>query len=516
MASRLLSSVLLLSCALMACDAAVPSRNAADARVAAATGTLEQGLAAVERKDYATALAIFRGLAEQGDAEAQFQLARMHGDGLGVVEDMRDAERWLREAAKQGHVEAQGQLGLLLVTDPAVTQPEAEEGLALLRKLAAQGDTNAMALLYLVHTNDPRFRDPAEAQRWERQLRFAEVFEQTTRGNEAAINQLNQEIVEVDQKIAGVNERLSETERKRQALASEQRDLILEGRKAMPREMDLLSRLRNVRWKQLRLLEKVESQGLREEAQDLLRSIQDQATVAKLEGRHPAILGLRLLNGRVAVMTPGGRYVVLGSSSTDALDPAKLPRPGDQILPQKLEAALLEYEQVWTGVDADQAVQTTVQSLNALIGEYTCDQKVFGYVLSTRNTATEEPALAVDVRGVMRFRHQLGSREEAWHETEEFAPLGRMQKVELHMGRDGECSRIYVRCTDNQYCALSVGNGMATSPALSINIANAENASRAADLLGELVQRYSASGSVRENHSSRSSARPGNEQGNPM
>ncbi len=40
----------------------------------AAAGPLEEGFAAYDRGDYATALRLFRPLAEQGDADAQYNL----------------------------------------------------------------------------------------------------------------------------------------------------------------------------------------------------------------------------------------------------------------------------------------------------------------------------------------------------------------------------------------------------------------------------------------------------------
>lgn len=41
-------------------------------------GPLEDAQAAYERKDYATALRVWRPLAEQGDAQAQYNLGQMY------------------------------------------------------------------------------------------------------------------------------------------------------------------------------------------------------------------------------------------------------------------------------------------------------------------------------------------------------------------------------------------------------------------------------------------------------
>ena len=54
---------------------------------AAVAGPMEDGEAARDRKDYATALRLFRSLAEQGDATAQEHLGVMYENGQGVPED---------------------------------------------------------------------------------------------------------------------------------------------------------------------------------------------------------------------------------------------------------------------------------------------------------------------------------------------------------------------------------------------------------------------------------------------
>ncbi len=75
--------------------------------------TFEQSLAAYEREDYRTAFAGFKKLAEQGDADAQFDLGVMYADGQGVPKDEQQAGAWYRKAAEQGNANAQYNLGLM-------------------------------------------------------------------------------------------------------------------------------------------------------------------------------------------------------------------------------------------------------------------------------------------------------------------------------------------------------------------------------------------------------------------
>ena len=89
---------------------------------AAVAGPIEDGEAARDRKDYATALRLFRSLAEQGDATAQEHLGVMYENGLGVPEDYAEAVLWYRRAADQGLKTAQWLLGTMYETGYGVQQ----------------------------------------------------------------------------------------------------------------------------------------------------------------------------------------------------------------------------------------------------------------------------------------------------------------------------------------------------------------------------------------------------------
>jgi len=65
-------------------------------------GPLEDANAAIKRRDYATALRLIRPLAEQGNANAQYNLGVFYDNGLGVPQDRVRAHMWLNLAAMQG------------------------------------------------------------------------------------------------------------------------------------------------------------------------------------------------------------------------------------------------------------------------------------------------------------------------------------------------------------------------------------------------------------------------------
>jgi len=66
---------------------------------------------AYKRADYATALREWRPLAEQGDANAQYNLGVMYDFGKGIPQDFAAARQWYEKAAAQGHAGAQNSLG---------------------------------------------------------------------------------------------------------------------------------------------------------------------------------------------------------------------------------------------------------------------------------------------------------------------------------------------------------------------------------------------------------------------
>ena len=75
--------------------------------------TLDKALLAYSRDDYDIAMALYRPLAEQGNAEAQFRIGDMYEAGKGLPKNYHTALEWYRKAALQGHDGAQNSLGIM-------------------------------------------------------------------------------------------------------------------------------------------------------------------------------------------------------------------------------------------------------------------------------------------------------------------------------------------------------------------------------------------------------------------
>jgi cell division septation protein DedD len=80
----------------------------------AAMADVKAGVDAWMGGQYAAAVREWRPLAEAGDPDAQFNLGQAYRLGRGVPADARAAEAWFEKAAKQGHEQAQANLGLSL------------------------------------------------------------------------------------------------------------------------------------------------------------------------------------------------------------------------------------------------------------------------------------------------------------------------------------------------------------------------------------------------------------------
>lgn len=110
-----------------------PSPALADVRV---------GVEAWQNGNYVRAVAEWRPLAEQGDPDAQFNLAQAYKLGRGVTADLKLARSWYQKAARQDHWEAQASLGLVMFQEG-----EHEAGMPWIRMAAENGDPRARYVL---------------------------------------------------------------------------------------------------------------------------------------------------------------------------------------------------------------------------------------------------------------------------------------------------------------------------------------------------------------------------------
>src|SRR5438270_63136 len=68
--------------------------------------SVKAGIDAWQKADYSSAIAIWRPLAQAGDADAQFNLGQAYRLGRGVPLDLSVAKIWFERAARSGQVKA--------------------------------------------------------------------------------------------------------------------------------------------------------------------------------------------------------------------------------------------------------------------------------------------------------------------------------------------------------------------------------------------------------------------------
>ena len=80
---------------------------------APARADYKEGLAALQRGDYAAAHGEFLQSAKEGHASAQYSLGFLYDYGEGVQQNHSEAAKWYRKAAEQGLARAQFSLGIM-------------------------------------------------------------------------------------------------------------------------------------------------------------------------------------------------------------------------------------------------------------------------------------------------------------------------------------------------------------------------------------------------------------------
>ncbi len=153
---------------------AVQEPSAADA--------LAKGNAALRSKDYAEAMTWFRRAAEQGNADAEIDIAFLYQNAQGVPRDYAEAMTWFRKAAEQGNGRAENAIGFLYDKGWGVPQDYAQ-AMRWYRMAADHGYSSAVRNVGILYKNGWGVpQDYAEAMRW-----FRKAADQ---GNAEAMNSI--------------------------------------------------------------------------------------------------------------------------------------------------------------------------------------------------------------------------------------------------------------------------------------------------------------------------------------
>ena len=146
---------------------------------------VRDGVTAWEAGNYTAAIAQWRPLAIAGDPDAQFNLGQAYKLGRGVTADLAQAAEWYRQAAAQGHLQGEDNLGLVLYE-----LNRREEALPWLDRSATRGEPRAQYVLAAELFNGERIsRD------WPR------AYALMKRSSDAGLQRASAALVQMDQHI---------------------------------------------------------------------------------------------------------------------------------------------------------------------------------------------------------------------------------------------------------------------------------------------------------------------------
>jgi TPR repeat protein len=135
---------------------------------------LSSGISAFEAKYFADASKILSPLADQGVPDAQYRMAIMAQNGLGMVENELLAFKYMRDAAESGFPLAQHGLGFMYWQGECV-EANGAKAVEWFKKAAEQGMTGSMATLGMMYKEGNGVeKNVEEARKWYKLAGFGE------------------------------------------------------------------------------------------------------------------------------------------------------------------------------------------------------------------------------------------------------------------------------------------------------------------------------------------------------
>jgi hypothetical protein len=143
---------------------------------------VKAGVDAWERGDFKGAVDRWRPSANQGNADAQFNLGQAYKLGRGVPADLKQAESWYGKAAWQGHEQAEASYGLALFANG-----KRSEALTWLQRAVQRGDPRAQYVLGTMY-----FNGDVVAKDWVR------AYALVTRSSQTGLNEASTALAQMD------------------------------------------------------------------------------------------------------------------------------------------------------------------------------------------------------------------------------------------------------------------------------------------------------------------------------
>ena len=130
------------------------------------TAAVNLALSYAKSKDFTKTFDLFAQAADQGNAEAQYNLGLMYDSGEGLTQDYAKAAKWYEKAANQGDNSAQNNLGIMYNKGDGVSK-DYGRAIEWYRKSADQNNANAQYNLGTIYESGEGVpQDFNEALQW--------------------------------------------------------------------------------------------------------------------------------------------------------------------------------------------------------------------------------------------------------------------------------------------------------------------------------------------------------------
>ncbi len=118
---------------------------------------LDDAVDAMRSGDFAEAYCIMRPLAEDGDADAQYNIGWMYLNGYGLRINDSLALEWWQKASEQGHSDASFSIGMLYSLGEGEVPKDLDKAIDYYLIAADDGHEDAVAILKSMMLRDDRF-----------------------------------------------------------------------------------------------------------------------------------------------------------------------------------------------------------------------------------------------------------------------------------------------------------------------------------------------------------------------
>ncbi len=135
---------------------------------------LSSGIAAFESRQFSQAAGLLSPLADAGDPEAQYRMAIMAQNGLGMHDNQLLAFKYMKAAAEAGIGLAQHGLGFMYL-EGECTEKDPEKAVHWFTKAAEHGLAGSQTTLAMMYEEGRGVeKNPEEARKWYRLAGFEE------------------------------------------------------------------------------------------------------------------------------------------------------------------------------------------------------------------------------------------------------------------------------------------------------------------------------------------------------